>query len=217
MELSRTIDVIEQVLEIRKNLSAQRSILVAITGIDGCGKGYLTAQIAEALTAKGVNVAVIGVDGWLNLPEKRFSNQNPAEHFYLHALRFDEMFTQLIFPLRDRRSIQLVADFAEETATNFRQHTYNFQEIDVILLEGIYLLKRAFQNYYDLSVWINCTFETALERAIDRAQEGLPPEETIAAYRNIYFPAQQIHFERDAPQSNATLILNNDPRLTSSA
>ncbi|MFB2897242.1 uridine kinase [Aerosakkonemataceae cyanobacterium BLCC-F50] len=217
MELSRTIDVIKQVREIRTNLSAQRSILVAITGIDGCGKGYLTAQIAEVLTAKGVNVAIIGIDGWLNLPEKRFNNQNPAEHFYLHALRFDEMFTQLIFPLRDRRSIQLVADFAEETATTFRQHTYKFAEIDVILLEGIYLLKRDFQNYYDLSVWINCTFETALERAIDRAQEGLPPEETIEAYRNIYFPAQQIHFERDAPQSKATLILNNDPRLTSSA
>lgn len=213
MELSRTIDVIKQVLEIRKYLSAQRSTLVAITGIDGCGKGYLTAQIAEAITAKGVNVAVIGIDGWLNLPEKRFNNQNPAEHFYLHALRFDEMFTQLIFPLRDRRSIELVADLAEETATTFRQQTYKFAEIDVILLEGIYLLKTDFQNYYDLSVWINCTFETALERAIDRAQEGLPPEETIEAYRNIYFPAQQIHFERDAPQSKATLILNNDRRL----
>ena len=76
-----------------------------------------------------------------------------------------------------------------------------------------YLLKRAFQDYYDLSVWIDCTFETALERAIARGQEGLPAAATITAYRTIYFPAQEIHLDRDDPQGAATARLDNDPRL----
>jgi hypothetical protein len=58
-------------------------------------------------------------------------------------------------------------------------------------LEGIYLLKRAFQNYYDLSFWIDCSFETALDRAIVRGQEGLSREKALKAYRTIYFPADQ--------------------------
>lgn len=81
------------------------------------------------------------------------------------------------------------------------------------MLEGIYLLKREFQPYYDPSFWSECSFDTALERAIARAQEGLPPEETVAAYRRIYFPAQQIHFERDNPRAAATATINNDPKL----
>jgi uridine kinase len=79
------------------------------------------------------------------------------------------------------------------------------------VLEGIYLLKPAFRGYYDLSEWIECSFETALARAIAHAQEGLPPDETVQAYRTIYFPAQRIHFERDRPQEAADLIFDNDP------
>ena len=205
--------VVSQILDARRSVPAQRSVLAAITGIDGCGKGYVTARIVNALQAKGIRAAGINIDGWLNLPHKRFTVSNPAEHFYLHALRFEEMFVQLILPLRDQRSLRIEADFAEETATEYRRHLYEFVDIDVIALEGIYLLKRTFLAYYDLSIWIECSFETALERAIARAQEGLPPEDTVRAYRTIYFPAQEIHFQQDNPKAAAMVIINNDARL----
>lgn len=207
--------VVEQIVEARQRESAERAVLVAITGIDGSGKGYLAARMLAALQARGVRAALLGIDGWLNLPNCRFSRDNPAEHFYRHALRFEEMFSQLVFPLREKRSIRLEADYAEETATSYSKLIYDFSGVEVILLEGIYLLKRAFQDYYDLSVWIDCTFDTALERAIARGQEHLAAEATIKAYRNIYFPAQEIHFERDHPREAASVIINNDPRLPS--
>lgn len=205
--------VVDHILNVRSSAPAQRSVLTAITGIDGCGKGYVTARIVNTLQSKGVRAAAINIDGWLNLPSRRFDPSNPAEHFYLHAIRFDEMFTELVLPLRDRRSLRCEADYAEETATQYRRHVYAFADIDVIVLEGIYLLKRPYQRHYDLSYWIECTFDTALERAISRAQEGLPPEETVRAYRTIYFPAQEIHLQRDDPRATATVVLNNDPRL----
>jgi len=201
-----------RILETRASIPAQRSALVAITGIDGCGKGYFAAQLIRQLTTQGIRAAIISVDGWLNLPPTRFDSSNPAEHFYLHAIRFDEMFSRLVLPLRDHRSLRLEADYAEETAAQYRRHIYEFEELDVILLEGIYLLKRPFQAYYDLSVWIECSFATALERAIARAQEGLTAEATTEAYRTIYFPAQEIHFRRDDPRNAATLIVNNETR-----
>jgi uridine kinase len=204
--------VTERILAERASIPAQRSALVAITGIDGCGKGYFAAQLLEQLAAQRIRAAIVNVDGWLNLPSVRFDRSNPAEHFYLHSIRFDEMFSQLILPLRDHRSLRLEADYAEETAAEYRRHVYEFDELDVILLEGIYLLRRGFQAYYDLSVWIECSFETALARAIARAQEGLTPDATVAAYRSIYFPAQEIHFRRDDPRSAATLIVHNEAR-----
>ena len=60
------------------------------------------------------------------------------------------------------------------------------------------------------SVWIDCSFPRALERAIARGQEGLPPADTIRAYETIYFPAQKIHFQRDDPKSAATMIFDNN-------
>ncbi len=202
--------VTDRLLEVRASVPRERAALVAVSGIDGCGKGWLTRKIVDDLQARGINAANINIDGWLNLPAKRFSDKNPAEHFYLHAIRFDEMFAQLVLPLRDARSIRVETDFAEETATAYRKQLYEFTDIDIIVLEGIYLLKQNFRQYYDLSIWIDCSFAKALERALARGQEGLLPTDTIRAYETIYFPAQKIHFQRDDPQQAAAIIVDNN-------
>ena len=204
---------IEAIIDTRRRVPSNRSALVGLSGIDGAGKGYVAAELTARLEARGMRVANINIDGWLSLPSVRISRANPAEHFYAHAIRFGALFDELILPLKARRSIEVVADVAEETATSYRQHTYRFADVDVVILEGIYLFKRELRQHFDLALWVECTFATALERAIARAQEGLPPAETIKAYREIYFPAQRIHFERDNPQAAAAAIIRNDPRL----
>ncbi|MBP0004404.1 MAG: uridine kinase [Cyanobacteria bacterium SBC] len=205
-------NILDSILEIRDRIPKQRSMLLTVSGIDGCGKGYLTLRIVDGLKAFGVNAVGIGGDGWLNLPDRRFNSENPAEHFYLYAFRFDEMFSRFVLPLRDRRSISIEANFTEETATTYRKQLYEFEEVEVIVLEAIYLLQPAFVDEYDFSLWIDCSFKTALERALARGQEGLPTQEVINAYRTIYFPAQVIHFQRDNPRALATATINNDPR-----
>lgn len=209
------LPAIEKIIAARRAIPRDRAALIAISGIDAGGKGYLTARLNEALQARGLSAANINIDGWLNLPHMRFDHGNPAEHFYLRAIRFDEMFRDLILPLRDRRSITVEMDYAEETATSYRKRLLAYADVEIVLVEGIYLLKREFQHHYDLSLWIDCSFETALERALARGQEGLPPDATIRAYRTIYFPAQEIHFARDNPKAAAAIVIPNDPRLES--
>jgi len=81
---------------------------------------------------------------------------------------------------------------------------------DAIVLECIFLFKRAYRHHFDLAIWIDCSFETALERAIARGQESLPASETVRAYETIYFPAQRIHFRNDRPRETADLIIDNN-------
>ena len=82
-----------------------------------------------------------------------------------------------------------------------------------MVLEGAYLFKRAYRGHFDLAVWVDCSWETALERSIARAQEGLSPDETVVAYRTIYFPAERLHFALDDPKSSADLVVINDHRI----
>lgn len=194
----------------RRDIDPGRSLLVGLSGIDASGKGYVANQIVCRLWQQSIHAVPINIDGWLNLPAARFSSINPGEHFYHHAIRFPELFSQLVQPLRAARSIRLEADFAEETASEYRKHNYSFTDVDVIVLEGVFLFKREFLDYYDLRVWVDCSFETALKRAINRGQEHLPAAETIKAYDNIYFPAQLFHFKRDHPRAHADLIIDND-------
>jgi uridine kinase len=190
------------------------ALLVGLSGIDGSGKGYQASRLVEALTASRLKTAAINVDGWLNLPDIRFDPRRPAENFYENALRLEELFAQLVLPLRENRSARVTMDWVDETATASRPYTYHFENVDVILLEGIFLFKRACRRHFDLAVWVDCSWQTALERSIARAQEGLPPDETVRAYRTIYFPAEEIHFALDDPRGAADIIVANDPLLT---
>ena len=208
--MSNIDEVVRKILERRMNIPETRSLLVGVSGIDGCGKGYVAAQLQAHLALRGVIPTILNVDGWLNLPQKRFDQSAPAINFYENAIRLDQFFSQLVLPLRDRRSIRLVADFVEETASDYRQHIYEYNDVPVVLVEGIFLFKPQYRKYFDLTIWIECSFPTALARAIDRAQEGLSRAKTIAAYDTIYFPAQRIHLAQDKPRENADLIFEND-------
>jgi uridine kinase len=205
--------LVEAVVITRRQTPGSRSVLVGVSGIDGSGKGYVSDRLVGHLKAEGLHAVVIHADGWLNLPAVRFGAVDPPAHFYRHAFRFDEMFERLVLPLKVNRSVRVEADFTEETATTFRKHLYEFADVDVAIVEAIFLFRPAYRPHFNLAVWLDCTFETALERALARGQEGLPPEETRRAYFDLYFPAQRTHLDRDRPRDSADFVLVNDPRL----
>jgi uridine kinase len=173
-------------------------------------RGFLPRASLSRCRSGGIKLAVISADGWLNLPHVRFYQQDLAKHFYENAIRFDEMFEGVILPLRGTRNVNVESDFAEETATTFRKHRYTFRNVDIILLEGIFLFKPMYRDHFDLKVWIDCSFATALRRAMARGQEGLLPQETKSAFETIYFPAQRIHLAQDNPRKAADIVFTNE-------
>ena len=154
MDLSPLVTAVQRR---RRDTPVHRSLLVGLSGIDGAGKGFVTASLGGELDRLGLRVAILNVDGWLNLPSTRFSRVRPAEHFYMHALRLEAMFRDLVLPLCRHRAHRLLAALAEETAMTFREHLYEFHDIDVVLLEGTCIYKRAYRHHFDLAVWIDWT------------------------------------------------------------
>ena len=201
--------LIEAIVSTRTTTPQTRAALIGISGIDGSGKGFITARFDQRLRDLGWSVAVVRADDWLNLPDVCVNRDNPAEHFYENALRLEEMFERLILPLRNERRVDLVANCGDAKAIAYRKHHYVFRNIDILLLEGIFLFKWAYRDQFDLKVWIDSSFDIALNRAIARGQEGLPPAETKHAFEAIYFPAQRLHFERDQPREIADVVFNN--------
>jgi uridine kinase len=203
---------VEQVIRSRsEGRDTRRSLLAAISGIDGSGKSTIARQVARDLEARGQRVALIPLDPWHTPPAVRFGGRRSPEHFYFHAFRMEELFELLVEPLRRRRSRRLTVDLIHQPGDVPYEHTYDFEEVDVILLEGIFLLRRELRPLYDLAVWLDCPFEVALRRAIARNQENLSEAEIVRDYTKLYFPAQRLHLERDNPSGRADLVLVTHP------
>jgi uridine kinase len=201
----------------RLAIDERRPVLVAVSGIDGAGKGFVGQRLVAALLADGLRAQLLGVDGWLALPAVRFSETAPGERFYAQGLRFDDLVGQVLAPLRVARSLRTVVAHLDETADRFEPRELVCHDLDVLVVEGVFLLRRDVRRWFDLGIWVECTFVTALERAIARAQEGLPAAATAQAYQRVYFPAQALHLERDAPREAAALRIANDERLAAGA
>ncbi|MBD2695208.1 uridine kinase [Anabaena catenula FACHB-362] len=205
-------DLADSILQKQSELSVDRGFLVALSGIDGSGKGYITEKLITALNEQDINAVSINLDAWHKPLIERFNSEHPAQHFYHHAFYFDDLFQQLILPLKNQRMINLTTVLTGITGIP-QTYNYQFENVDVIVLEGIFLLKRSLQDFYDFKIWIDCSFETALERAIQRNQEDILPEQIIEDYQKIYFPAQQAHLAIDNPKSSADVIYINDFKL----
>src|SRR5437899_5831762 len=136
-----------KIVATRTEKSAEQAVLVGISGIDAGGKGFITEKIAQRLQESGWRVATIHADDWLNLPEVCLSQHKPGEHFYEHAMRFDEMFDQLIVPLKEKRAVSFVADCADAKGKR-RKQSYEFRKIKIVLLEAVFLLQRAYREHF---------------------------------------------------------------------
>jgi uridine kinase len=185
------------------------ALLVGISGIDGSGKGTVTRRLANELVAAGRKVATIDLDSWHHPAAIRFSRDNPGEHFYRHAFRFGELLERLIDPLHQDGSVCLDEPLVDPVTDTWYRKPYDFEGVEVILFEGIFLFARQRRMRFDLSIWVHCPFDVALDRALTRNQEGRPLNDLREDYERIYTPAQRIHLEQDDPEAFADLIFLN--------
>ncbi|HSE68760.1 MAG TPA: hypothetical protein VLB12_17335 [Gemmatimonadales bacterium] len=183
--------------------------VIGLSGIDGSGKTSIAAAVARRLEALGTRVALVPLDAWHRPRAERFLGPDPAGYFYRNAFRWEELFGQLIEPLRATRSVDLTVWAHPIERGSALPRRYRFEAVDLILLEGIFLFKREHRERLDLGWWVDCPFDEALVRARRRNQEGLPEAELVREYREIYFPAQRLHLALDQPAAWANQVLKN--------
>lgn len=203
-------DLTDKLVERHRLHTSLSAFTVAISGIDASGKGYITKLLQEELQRRGFKVANINIDPWQNPIAVRLRKENAAENFYESVFRRDDFFRQLIFPLQNNKSIYLEMEGIQTDADIYYPLVYNYKDIDILLVEGIFLFKRKYLFCYDYKIWVDCTFETGLKRALQRNVEKLDEERLIHDYETYYYPAQRLHFEKDQPKEIVDLIFENN-------
>jgi len=191
------------------------AVLVALSGIDGSGKSSLASPLATEIERLGLRVAVIGIDPWQNPQSVRFGGSRPGEHFYAHAIRFEALFDQVVRPLAANRSLHLVTSGIRTDRDVYEPLDYHYDDVDAVLLEGIFLLQARYDAAYDVRVWVECSFASALERAIARNAEARSEQQLREDYARIYHAAQLHHFRIDEPRRRAGFVIPNETRWSS--
>lgn len=190
--------------ELHNHKESTKAQVIAISGIEGSGKRELTEKTAEALKLDGLNVAVIHTDDWEACKEIRFNIMNSPEEYYLNAYRFDEMFEELILPLKLFGSIKTSVNL--DHAESPRQVDYNFENVDIILIEGVYLLQEAYLDLYDYTCWVKSHYDAAFKQLTEKSNVEESQEALVNLFEMLIKPAGRYHIYTDDPIGNSKSI-----------
>ena len=198
--------------DLHNNKDSTKAQVMAISGIEGSGKRELTEKIAAALKLEGLNVAVIHTDDWEACKSIRFNIMNSPEEYYLNAYRFDEMFENLILPLKLFGSIKTSVNLDDSESP--RTVEYDFKDIDIILIEGVYLIQQAFLDLYDYTCWVKSNFEKAFKKLSESANVEESQEALVNLFEMLIKPAGQYHLYADDPIGNSKSIYLEQETIT---
>lgn len=203
--------------DLHNQKESTKAQIVAISGIEGGGKRALAKKVASALTLEGVSVAIVHTDDWEASESVRFNVMSSPEEYYLNAYRFDEMVEQLILPLKLFGSIKTSVSL--DDVMNPRTVEYDFDNIDIIIIEGVYLLQEAYLDLYDYTCWVESDFDAAFARLAGQKKIEQSQEALVNIFELLIKPAGQYHIYTDNPQGHADSIyidedMNEDENKT---
>lgn len=197
-----------QIKSVLRDLHTQKGSskakIVAISGIEGGGKRALTEKVATALRLEGISVAIVHSDDWEASNSVRFNVMNSPEEYYFNAYRLDEMVEQLILPLKLFGSVKTSVTLDDVMAP--RTIDYNLENIDIILIEGVYLLQEAYLDLYNYTIWVESDFDAAFARLDSQVDIEQSQEALVNLFEGLIKPAAQYHIYTDDPQGNAKSV-----------
>ena len=161
--------------------------LVALSGPDCAGKSTLAVDVRGQLNPFGLGVTLLSIDTFLIPRHLRASNASESIGYFENAFDYAALVRTL------------------ETAKN-RSSSVCSKDRDIVLVEGVFLLRSELRHWWDLAVWIEVDTAVIMDRAVKRDKEYFGDERTVRhVYQNRCLPAQDYHMRRDLPKQNADI------------
>jgi uridine kinase len=203
-------EIAGKVIELKSNISP---LCVGIDGIDASGKTYLANELTAFLTKTRYSILHASIDGFHN--PRRIRHQRGSyspEGYYFDSFNYELLKKSLLEPLspKGNRAYRLKA-FDFKTETEIQSDELRATNDNILIFEGVFLLRREIEHYWDLKIFVDIDFKTSIKRAIERDLYLFGSEEEILKkYQERYIPGQKIYFELENPKEKADIIIDNN-------
>ena len=199
----------EKIIEIRQ--VKLKVVRVGINGIEGTGKTVFCEKFTKYLIDNGQKAIQITIDGYHNPKEIRYKQgRNSAIGYYEDAYN-EKAFVDFVLKSSQNEQpfyVEQIHNLETDELLNPIRKELSNQHI--LLTDGAYLFKKNYKEHWDLKIYLQTDFNTALERGIQRdlvLLGGL--ESTKDKYENRYHKASKMYIEENKPTEIADIIIDN--------
>lgn len=186
--------------------SKERPFLVAIDGLSGAGKTILTEELAKELIKFGYKPLIIHIDDYIETREKRYNTgRKEWEEYYYLQWNTEKLEKELFKKLFEGEQI-VELNFYDSQADAHKRQELSVSSDQIILVEGVFLQRREWKSYYDLTVFIDCPRQLRYQRVLKRDSYIGNLDDRMVKYEKRYWPGEDYYLERVKPMENADLV-----------
>ena len=186
---------------------------VAIDGIDAAGKTKLAKELIFPLKRSRRQVIQVSLDNFHNPTHIRYRRgKDSPEGYYYDSFNYEVLIENVLDPISPGGNRKIKSVLFNLISNSIIDSEYEVvDENAIILFDGIFLMRPELVKYWDVSIFVDITLDTAMNRAYEREKlNGLSYEEIHALYEKRYFGGQKIYFDRSSPHQHVNIIVDND-------
>ena len=179
-----------------------RPYIVAIDGLSGAGKTTLVNELKEILD----NLVMIHIDDHIVEKSKRYDTGQEQWFEYYH-LQWDTKFLEENLYQKIHQNISPInlPLYQKEEDTHINK-TINLSTHDIVMIEGVFLLREEWKRYYDYIVFLDSSKEVRYNRVLQRDQYIGSFEERLTKYKTRYWVAEEYYIKMQKPFELAHFI-----------
>lgn len=196
-------------IEHHPKLKSGMNLIVGISGIDGSGKSTYADSLAGSLRERGLAVGQVHLDDFLHPKKIRHANPNQIEGYYEENFDFRSLVEAVLDPVRGAVSVRSRLPILELETDQILEQDLSFDGPGVMIVEGVFLFRRELRQKFDVRIWLEISFESAMERILGRRRDKRygDAEAIRTRYEERFFPTQRFHLERDRPVESADVVI----------
>jgi uridine kinase len=191
------------ILEKIPKLSKGQRFVLGIDGLSRSGKTTFTKKLIQVLRDKDVQVCVIHLDDFI-LERKRRYNTGHKEWFEYYSLQWDVEYLKSNLFEKIKVSNQLILPIYDGTSDVHHFHNVEIPDTCVFLIEGIFLQRPEWWEYFDFIAYLECPRDTRFSRESDSTKKN------IEKFRNRYWKAEDYYIKNRVPTKGADVVFNNE-------
>lgn len=204
--------VIEEIARAILNRSSPFVTRVGIDGVDGAGKTMFGDELGGTLQTLGAKVIRASVDGFHYPRAVRYRRgRYSPEGFYRDSYDYAWLKQVLLDPLSPGGSGQYVPAVFDHPGESPVSRSEGQADVgDILVFDGIFMHRPEIREYWDLSVFLDVSFERSIER-LGRRDGG--PTDLHSPLNRRYIEEQELYLQECMPADRATVVVdNNEPK-----
>jgi uridine kinase len=176
-----------------------KRVVVGIDGLSRSGKTTMVKKIEACLHEKRFSVKILHIDDYIVERNRRYHTGYDEWHEYYH-LQWDVRALQETLFKKLKNATELKLPKYNSKSDTHQIEMISLLHTDVIIMEGVFLQRTEWRDFFDFILYLDCPKETRFARERKETQQNLDK------FKNRYWKAEDYYVEKECPKERANIV-----------